>query len=173
MAARPARTVRSAADSTGASATCVTRKDWRAGCFVLPETPSYDEYRRVARDPERLDAAPDEQMPAYAHDWTDEQSGVLTELSGCLRPLLGELTPAYRRALQLTDLDGRSQVSAARIEGISVSGMKSRVQRGRRQLADLLGRCCTLALDARGMPMGYTPASDCRCDRPADQTSTA
>jgi RNA polymerase sigma-70 factor (ECF subfamily) len=39
--------------------------------------------------------------------------------------------------------------------------MKSRVQRGRRRLAELLGQCCTLTLDARGIPMDYARSSDC------------
>ncbi len=33
--------------------------------------------------------------------------------------------------------------------GLSVSGMKSRVQRGRRQLRDMLDACCVIALDRR------------------------
>ena len=33
--------------------------------------------------------------------------------------------------------------------GLSVSGMKSRVQRGRRQLRDMLEACCVIALDRR------------------------
>jgi RNA polymerase sigma-70 factor (ECF subfamily) len=44
--------------------------------------------------------------------------------------------------------------------------MKSRVQRGRRRLAELLGQCCTLTLDARGVPMDYERAPGCTggCD---------
>jgi RNA polymerase sigma-70 factor, ECF subfamily len=38
------------------------------------------------------------------------------------------------------------------------------VQRGRRRLAELLGQCCTLTLDARGIPMDYEPTGgDRRC----------
>jgi RNA polymerase sigma-70 factor (ECF subfamily) len=53
------------------------------------------------------------------------------------------------------------QAGAARREGVSLSGMKSRVQRGRRRLAELLGQCCTLTLDARGVPMDYERAPGC------------
>jgi RNA polymerase sigma-70 factor (ECF subfamily) len=42
--------------------------------------------------------------------------------------------------------------------------MKSRVQRGRRRLAELLGQCCALSLDARGVPMNYTPSPGCDCN---------
>ena len=60
----------------------------------------------------------------------------------------------------MVDLDGMAQAAAARVEGVSLSGMKSRVQRGRRRLALLLGQCCELTLDARGVPVGYTPSRD-------------
>ncbi len=85
------------------------------------------------------------------------------ELAQCLRPLLGGLPPDQRRAVELIDLDGWPQSRAARSEGVSLSGMKSRVQRGRRRLASLLGQCCALTLDARGVPMDYTGPRRCDC----------
>ena len=75
----------------------------------------------------------------------------------------GGLEAVQRRAVEMIDLDGLAQADAARREGVSVSGMKSRVQRGRRRLAELLGQCCSLTLDTRGVPMDYAPSP--RCDR--------
>jgi RNA polymerase sigma-70 factor (ECF subfamily) len=46
---------------------------------------------------------------------------------------------------------------AAEREGVSLSGMKSRVQRGRRLLRELFEACCEIALDARGKPTDFTP----------------
>lgn len=46
------------------------------------------------------------------------------------------------QALELTDLGGMTQGDAAARLGLSVSGMKSRVQRGRRMLREEIGRCC-------------------------------
>lgn len=123
-----------------------------------------DEYRRVEREQARRAPLPD-QMPEPADRAPDdEQAGLLGELARCMRPLLDELSPEQRRALELTELGGWSQAAAAEREGVSVSGMKSRVQRGRHRLAELLGRCCELVLDARGVPMDYTPRRGCRCD---------
>jgi RNA polymerase sigma-70 factor (ECF subfamily) len=70
-------------------------------------------------------------------------------LAGCLAPLLQRLPPHYRRALELTELEGVSQVDAAARLGLTVSGMKARVQRGRRQLRELLLDCCHVELDRR------------------------
>jgi RNA polymerase sigma-70 factor, ECF subfamily len=75
----------------------------------------------------------------------DDESTVLTDLTHCLHLLL----------------DGLPQAAVARTEAVSLSGMKSRVQRGRRRLAELLEQCCTLTLDARGVPMDYTRTSGC------------
>ena len=127
-----------------------------------------DEYRRAARAREHLAGTPTDtaavDTAAVGPD-PDDESSTLEELSRCLRPLLAGLPPEQRRAVELIDLDGLPQAGAARQEGVSLSGMKSRVQRGRRQLAELLGQCCTLTLDARGLPMNYEPTAGCdrRC----------
>ncbi|MDF2776061.1 MAG: sigZ, partial [Geminicoccaceae bacterium] len=65
-----------------------------------------------------------------------EDQPAVRELAGCVRPLLQLLAPSYREALTLVEFDGMPQVEAASRLGISVSGMKSRVQRGRAMLRD-------------------------------------
>ncbi len=72
-----------------------------------------------------------------------------SELSCCLQPLIDQLAPRYAEAIRLTDLGELSQAAAARQLGLSASGMKSRVQRGRAQLKALLLDCCQITLDAR------------------------
>ena len=70
----------------------------------------------------------------------------------------------YRDALVSVDLDGLTHKQAAARTGISVSGMKSRVQRGRRQLGALLGACCTVDLSREGAIEGFEPrAKSCDC----------
>jgi RNA polymerase sigma-70 factor, ECF subfamily len=123
--------------------------------FRIARNAVIDEYRRAARHRELLLAEPRE----TADDEADDASSVLDELTHCLRPLLSGLPPEQRRAVELIDLDGLAQADAARREGVSLSGMKSRVQRGRRRLAELLGQCCALTLDARGVPMVYTSSA--------------
>lgn len=71
------------------------------------------------------------------------------QLAGCLRPMVDQLAPEYRNALTLVELDGLTQQAAASKLGLSLSGMKSRVQRGRRQLKAMLQDCCLIQLDAR------------------------
>ena len=88
--------------------------------------------------------------------WPEPEAGDLgAELSGCLRPFTARLPETYREAIELTEFEGISQVEAASRLGLSVSGMKSRVQRGRRELKVLLLDCCHVELDARGGVADY------------------
>ncbi|HWO22218.1 MAG TPA: sigma-70 family RNA polymerase sigma factor, partial [Kofleriaceae bacterium] len=74
-------------------------------------------------------------------------------LIGCLQVVLDALPQPYRDALVWTELQNMSQRDAATKAGISVSGMKSRVQRGRAQLKDALLACCDVELDRRRHPI--------------------
>lgn len=86
------------------------------------------------------------------------------ELAQCLRPLVDALPDKYRDAVTLVDLDGYTNERAAELRGLSVSGMKSRVQRGRIQLADVLHDCCVFETDRRGSVIDYTPREpSCEC----------
>ena len=83
-----------------------------------------------------------------------------SELAECLGPLLERLPAHQRDALTLTEVEGLTQASAAAQLGLSTSGMKSRVQRGRAQLRELLDACCEVELDRRGGVTSYTAALD-------------
>lgn len=131
--------------------------------FRIARNAVIDEYRRAGRDRERPVAFPAEEPDDAPAPGDEDPDGAMHELARCLRPLLSGLPPDQRRAVELIDLDGWPQARAARSEGVSLSGMKSRVQRGRRRLAGLLAECCALTLDARGLPMDYTPAGGCDC----------
>jgi RNA polymerase sigma-70 factor (ECF subfamily) len=78
-----------------------------------------------------------------------------TELTRCLRPLLTRLPAKYREALELTELEGVSQVVAAERLGLTTSGMKAQVQRPRTQLRELLVEYCEVELDRRGGVSAY------------------
>ncbi len=70
-----------------------------------------------------------------------------------LRPFIAACPEPYRETLALSELDGLSHAAIAARLGLSVSAVKSRVQRGRQHLRQMLERCCEIALDARGAPM--------------------
>jgi RNA polymerase sigma-70 factor, ECF subfamily len=88
-----------------------------------------------------------------------------TEIAAYLVPLVNRLPSPYREALTLTELEGLTQQAAADVLGISLSGAKSRVQRGREKLRALLDECCSIGVDARGRVIDCEPRdpSGCRC----------
>jgi len=119
-----------------------------------------DHYRRTARRRETSGTDHDLLGDDGADGWIDDPTAVLSDLASCIRPLIDALPVDYRQALQLTDLEGRTQADAARLEGVSVSGMKSRVQRGRRLFAALVRSCCEVTTDSRGEVVDFQVRPD-------------
>jgi RNA polymerase sigma-70 factor (ECF subfamily) len=118
-----------------------------------------DHYRALGRRRE-MPAGLAADLEAYRSLFTGsvvfEDSGQLRkELAVCLRPFIERLSEEYRQAVVLVDLEGLTQQEAAAQLGLSLSGMKSRVQRGRRQLKGMLEACCTIELDRRGGVVDY------------------
>jgi len=78
------------------------------------------------------------------------------ELAGCLKPLIAALPESYRSALILSEIEGLPQSEVAKRLGISHSGAKSRVQRGREKLRQRLLDCCVIETGRRGI-VGFEP----------------
>jgi len=99
---------------------------------------------------------------AAALAFDEDDGAVEREVATYITPFVAMLRSPYREALTLTELEGLSQKQAAEMLGISHSGMKSRVQRGRQELRAALEDCCHIALDARGRVMSCEPRPDGR-----------
>lgn len=103
--------------------------------------------------------------PATSPDDPNGPNAATRELARCLQPLLTRLPPDSRDALTRVDLEGQTHQQAADQLGISVSGMKSRVQRARRRLRDQVTSCCTVQLDHAGAVSDYRPRPEgCGCE---------
>jgi RNA polymerase sigma-70 factor (ECF subfamily) len=111
-----------------------------------------------------------EQLASLPEPDSDETAAQLrSEIATCLAPMVERLTPPYREAIRLTDLGDSTQAEAAAMLGLSVPGMKARVQRGRAQLRELLRACCQIELDRRGHVTELEPRDgrSCICHRPS------
>lgn len=86
---------------------------------------------------------------------TDPDEKVAQELSECLRPMIQLLPKNYREALILSELRGLTQKEVAQVQGTSLSGAKSRIQRGRVLLKNMLAECCRLKFDHNGRLYDY------------------
>lgn len=105
-------------------------------------------------EPERLAAEP-------ADDGDDEE--VRAEVATWLGPFVDTLPDTYREAVRLSELEGLPQREVARRLGLSLSGAKSRVQRGRALLLGMIEECCAMEVDVRGRVIGYEPRAG-RCE---------
>lgn len=94
------------------------------------------------------------------------ESDYAAELAVCLQPLIEDLPEIYRSALLLSEIEGLPQKQMAEQLGISLSGAKSRVQRGREKLRSRLLACCDIEMGRSGIT-GYEPRDgdcDCSCE---------
>lgn len=152
--------------------------------FQIARNAVHDHLRARARHPLLRDAADDDDAdvaltdaaatsglppsatPTSDDDDDDDDREASRALASCVSLFVARLPSPYREAVTLVELEGLTAREAAEMAGVSLSGMKSRVQRGRAQLRQLLDECCEIALDARGKVTDFTPR--CRCPaRPA------
>jgi RNA polymerase sigma-70 factor (ECF subfamily) len=113
-----------------------------------------DYYRSAIRRRELpVDAVPDQPVDDDGEDPAEQ------ELARCLLPMLERLPAEQAEALRVVDLAGMSQAAAAAKVHVSPSGMKSRVQRGRARLREMLLACCHVEQDVRGRVQGCASRS--------------
>lgn len=93
----------------------------------------------------------------------DAEAEMTRRLAPTIRACVGRLREPYRRALIESDLNGVPQKALAAELGVSYSGLKSRVQRARRMIHEMLLACCHFELDARGGILHYAPRTACSC----------
>jgi RNA polymerase sigma-70 factor (ECF subfamily) len=83
------------------------------------------------------------------------------ELACCVLPFIRHLPPAYQQAVTLSEIEGVKLKQVALQQGISLSGAKSRVQRGRQMLKTMFLECCRIERDRRGGVSEYEPKKNC------------
>jgi len=143
------------------------RDDERFGGWVyrVANSAIVDKARQGARAPR---VEPLVELAAGARQRSDHDEQLQSDLGECVALFVGRLPSPYREAVTLTELEGLSQKDAADMLGISLSGMKSRVQRGREKIRRMFEECCQLSVDCRGRVIECEPRnldevpSDCR-----------
>jgi RNA polymerase sigma-70 factor (ECF subfamily) len=123
-----------------------------------------DHYRSAERRHERPSGLATDFTAEGKEGSIEQENGEAKyELANCLRPMVNRLSKEYREAITLVELDGLTHQEAASRLGLSVAGMKSRVQRGRRQLKQMLDDCCLIELDSRRGVADYRLRPDASC----------
>lgn len=114
-----------------------------------------DQRRARSRHPLVLAAESDESIGG--DEAVEAEDDAAAEVCRCISPFVARLPSPYREAITLTELEGLSLKAAAEMVGVSLSGMKSRVQRGRERLREMFRACCEIALDPRGHVITCAP----------------
>jgi RNA polymerase sigma-70 factor, ECF subfamily len=131
------------------------RDEERFGGWVyrIANSAIIDKARRHARSPHAT-SSDDEAVAALPESDSD---GLQSELGECVALFVSRLPSPYREAVTLTELEGLTQKQAAEMLGISLSGMKSRVQRGRDKIRYMFEECCQISVDCRGRVIECEP----------------
>lgn len=80
----------------------------------------------------------------------------------CIKPFISKLPDNYKQALLITEFQNVSQKELAEKLNISYSGAKSRVQRGKEKLKELILNCCAYQNDKYGNLI-VTEDKNCDC----------
>ncbi len=128
--------------------------------------------RHLVVDHYRSKANTDVAMVDDLETHTDEDKNLNDLVMGWLPAMVAQLPDAYRRAVELYELEGMPQQQIADELGISLSGAKSRVQRGREKLKSILFDCCSFERDRRGNVIGYAPNKPGDCDKCDDECNS-
>lgn len=75
----------------------------------------------------------------------------------CFKAFIDQLPSKYKEVIIVVELKGRSQKWFAQQKGISYSGAKSRLQRARKKLKELLLSCCDFETDVYGNVLDRKP----------------
>lgn len=126
-------------------------KDLRPWLYRIASHCLTDFFRSKTYTPEITPASTDTSEEAKDHS-----------AENCLLPLIEELPEIYRKALLLSEIENKKQQQVAEILGISVSGAKSRIQRGRKLLQEGYMNCCDYTLNENGLLVGE-PKTEEQC----------
>ena len=75
--------------------------------------------------------------------------------------MIEELPSIYKEAILLTEYEGLTQKQLAEKLNISLTGAKSRVQRAKKMLKNMLLQCCHFEYDKYGTVIDYCKVCCC------------
>lgn len=120
-----------------------------AGVYQIARNSIID-YYRTRKTPLALSEVTDESILSEG-----VEADISQEVVGCIKSIIDNMPEKYRGAIVMTEFEELSQKDMAERLGLPLSGAKSRVQRGRAKLRELLLGCCHVDFDRRGNVIDY------------------
>jgi RNA polymerase sigma-70 factor (ECF subfamily) len=93
----------------------------------------------------------------------EENTNMNDEISTCLKLFLKELPDKYKEPLEMYEFKGMKHREISKELNISLSGSKTRIQRAREKLREVLIECCELEFDAYGNIVEYEQKESYQC----------
>lgn len=122
-----------------------------------------DYYRKQKIQLSDIEVVSEEELNASDEAESQTEENQIEQIASGLQRMINSLPEKYAQAIKMVELQGLSQIQLAKELNISVSGAKSRVQRGRQMLKDALMNCCHYEFDKYGTIISYHPISCCCC----------
>ena len=135
----------------------------RSWVYQIARNTIIDYYRKQKNRTDDTDTILLEDEDAFIIFDEIEGENPAMEVASGLKEMIEALPEKYSQALLLVEFQGVSQIELAKKLDISISGAKSRVQRGRQMLRDSLMRCCHFEFDRYGTIIDIRPACCCCC----------
>ena len=95
------------------------------------------------------------EIPEDLEGYSEELLPLNDEILGCLKVMIDNLQDKYKQAIILTEFQNLTQKELSEKMGLSISGAKSRVQRAKKQLKEMLLECCYFEFDHLGNIIDY------------------
>lgn len=91
------------------------------------------------------------------------EADTIDELTNCIVPFIKQLPDDYQQVIRLSELENISQKEIAKKLNMNYTTVRSKVQRGRGKLKDLIQDCCAVMQGGKGSIMGYERKCDTSC----------
>lgn len=94
------------------------------------------------------------QVVSMPDDFEQATEETKADMKFCIHPFIEQLSDPYRSTLRRTELEGIKHQVIAIEEGVSLSAIKTRVQRGREMIRNMFVACCHFTINKQGKLTG-------------------
>jgi RNA polymerase sigma-70 factor (ECF subfamily) len=128
-------------------------KNIESWIFVITRNSIIDYYKKKRMDSRLINLVTQKEE---THNVSKNSVNLNKEISKCIKNMVYSLPEIYKEAIVEVEYKDHSQVELASMLNISLSGAKSRVQRGREKVKNILLQCCQIETDYYGNVVNFT-----------------